>query len=257
MPSLVSGVPIGAAIVVLLFGSALLGVLFARLLPQHHLTTETKSVVSVSMAVVGTLAALVLGLLISTANTSFVTKSQEVAQIGSDSIRLDELLRRYGPDAQSVRMALQDYVAATDRDLFPVKGEQPVDVGDLTTLAGLEAIETGLAALSPTDDSHRWIRSEALRIGDGLADAGWKLKQDNDSRTPFALMVLVVFWFGIVFASFGLFAPVNATAFVAMFLCSVGVGVAIRMTTDLQTPFQGLIRISSVPLARALDTIRR
>ena len=66
-----SAVPIGVIIVAILFGSALLAMVAARFLPDHHLSPETKSVVSVSMAVVGTLSALVLGLLMSTANTSF------------------------------------------------------------------------------------------------------------------------------------------------------------------------------------------
>jgi hypothetical protein len=49
-------------------------------LPQHHLTDETKSLVSVSMAVVATVSALVLGLLISNANTSFAALGGEVTR---------------------------------------------------------------------------------------------------------------------------------------------------------------------------------
>jgi len=65
----------------------------------------------------------------------------------------------------------------------------------------------------------------------------------------------VVFWFIILFASFGLFAPANITSVTAIFLCSLGVGTAISMMTELQTPFQGLIRVSSAPLVHALGVI--
>jgi len=65
----------------------------------------------------------------------------------------------------------------------------------------------------------------------------------------------VGFWFVILFASFGLFAPVNVISITAIFLCSVGVGTAIRILTELQTPFHGLIRISSAPLVHALAVI--
>jgi hypothetical protein len=94
-------VPLGVIIVAILFGSALLAMGAARFLPNHNLSTETKSVVSVSMAVVGTLSALVLGLLISTANTSFIATAQQVPQISTDVISLDRLLRRYGAQAQN------------------------------------------------------------------------------------------------------------------------------------------------------------
>jgi hypothetical protein len=70
-------------------------------------------------------------------------------------------------------------------------------------------------------------------------------------------MVLVLFWFVVVFASFGLFAPRNTISIAAIFLCSVGIGSAIRMTTELQKPFEGLIRTPSTPLTHALEIISR
>ena len=75
------------------------------------------------------------------------------------------------------------------------------------------------------------------------------------NRTPFLLLALVIFWFTIIFASFGLLAPRNVTAIAAILLCSIGAGAAVRMMTELQTPFEGLIRISAEPLARALEMI--
>jgi hypothetical protein len=46
------------------------GVRLRDRLPKHHLTDETKNLVNVSTAVVATVSALVLGLLISNANTT-------------------------------------------------------------------------------------------------------------------------------------------------------------------------------------------
>lgn len=42
-----------------------------------------------------------------------------------------------------------------------------------------------------------------------------------------------------------------------LLLCSIGVGSAIGMMIELQTPFQGLIRISSAPMAHTLEAIGR
>jgi hypothetical protein len=74
--------------------------LVSRILPKHHLTDQTKSVVTVSMGVVGTLTALVLGLLIAAASSSFNTKNQEVVLIAADVIRTDRLMLRYSPEAK-------------------------------------------------------------------------------------------------------------------------------------------------------------
>ncbi len=65
-------------------------------LPDHHRTEETKSVVSVSMTVVATISALVLGLLISNANTSFSRLGGRVTSLSAQILRLDQVLRRYG-----------------------------------------------------------------------------------------------------------------------------------------------------------------
>src|SRR5260221_13615346 len=98
---------ISLAFLVTVFCSALLGMLVSGILPKHSLTDQTKSVVPGSMGVVGPLTALVLGLLIAAAASSYYTKNQEVVLIAADVIRLDRLLRRYGPEAEGLRDLLR------------------------------------------------------------------------------------------------------------------------------------------------------
>jgi hypothetical protein len=69
--------------------------------------------------------------------------------------------------------------------------------------------------------------------------------------------VLRVFWLAIVFTSFGLFAPHNLTAGAALFLCAIAVSCAVQVIFELDTPFQGIIRISSAPTRHALEMISR
>jgi len=250
-------VPIGVIIVVILFGSAMLAMIAARFLPEHHLSPDTKSVVSVSMAVVGTLSALVVGLLISTASASFTSKSSQVTQISADLISLDRLLRRYGTEAQGIRVQLRQYTAARLQDLFPANANQAPDLENNATISMLEELQDKVLALTPTNETQRWLQAQALQLTGEVMATGWQLGQENTSKTPVPLLVLVMFWFVIIFASFGLFSPRNMTAIVAIFFCSVGIGGAIRMTTELQTPFHGLIRIANTPLTQALDVISR
>jgi hypothetical protein len=97
----------------------------ARALPEHHLSSETRTAVTVSVAIVGTLSALVLGLMISTASSSFSARSNEVTEISSYLIRMDRILQRYGPEAQNARAKLRTYIAAKSQELFPVAGQPP------------------------------------------------------------------------------------------------------------------------------------
>ena len=250
-----SSIYVGLVIVSILFGCALLAIGIARFLPEHQLSDDTKSVVSISMAVVGTLSALVLGLLISTANAFYIAKTQRVTQISVDMISLDRLLRRYGPEAQDIRALLRGYVAAKLQDLFPENPDQLPNLDNEATVSLLEQLQNKILALHPVGDTQRWLQSQALQLAADAMATRWELGEEHLIKTPVFLVVLVVFWFAILFASFGLFAPANIISITAIFLCSVGVGTAIPMMTELQTPFHGLIRISSAPLLHALSVI--
>jgi hypothetical protein len=61
---------------------------------------------------------------------------------------------------------------------------------------------------------------------------------------------VLVFWLAIIFISFGLFAPHNATAIATLFFGAVSG--AIFLILEMCTPFQGLMQLSSAPLRSAL-----
>lgn len=71
-----------------IFGGALIGLFAHRRLPGHHLSSETQSVVTVSVAVLGTLSALVLGLMITSANSSFSARAEEFRELSLQLIRM-------------------------------------------------------------------------------------------------------------------------------------------------------------------------
>ena len=110
---------VGLAVLVVVFSSAVIGRLIRRKLPESHLTDETKGVVTLSMGVVGTLTALVLGLLIATASTTFNTRNQQITTLAANVIQLDRVLRRFGPDADDEREMLRNYMTMKLKDLFP------------------------------------------------------------------------------------------------------------------------------------------
>jgi hypothetical protein len=251
-----NSVPISVIIITILFGGALITMFVARFLPDHHLSPETKSVVSVSVAVIGTLSALVVGLLISTANSSFIAKAQEVADVSANVISLDRLMQRFGLEAQDGRVLLRHYGAAELQDLFPDNSDQAPNMENTATVSMLEELQNKILAFMPANDTQRWLQAQSLQLTTAIMAARGQLAQGTVS-TPRPLLLLVLFWFVIIFASFGLFAPFNATSVVAILLCSAGVGSAIRIITALQEPFGGLIRVSNTSLTHALEVISR
>jgi hypothetical protein len=109
MSNMLSPLMIGLLVFVLILTGTFVGRSVRRLLPRDDLTDETKSLVSVSMAVVSTISALVLGLLISNANSSFIALGGQVTSLSAQILRLDQILRRYGPQTEPAREILRQY----------------------------------------------------------------------------------------------------------------------------------------------------
>ena len=56
------------------FSGALLGMFCASVVPEHHLTADSRDVIKMAMSMMATLTALVVGLLIASAKSSFDAK---------------------------------------------------------------------------------------------------------------------------------------------------------------------------------------
>src|SRR6185295_17762549 len=110
---------IGCIVFLILLAGAFASWTIRQRLPSHHLTDDTKNLVSVSMAVVATVSALVLGLLISNANSAFIARGGEVTALSAEILRLDRILRRYGPETKPARETLLRYAQRKTADLFP------------------------------------------------------------------------------------------------------------------------------------------
>ena len=249
MRHLVIGVISFAAI----FGGILVGRFFAHRLPGHHLSGETQSAVTVSVAVIGTLSALVLGLMISAANTSFSVRSDEVRELSLQLIRMDRNLRRYGPEADNAWAKLHEWAVVKNQELFPKEG-QPHQTPE-TTIEALEKVQDALLALTPKDERQKYLRTLCVNLSSTVIHTRWMFEQRSGHSIPIPFLILLIFWLSIVFASFGLFAPRNPTAIVALLLCAVAVAGGIFLIEELDDPTSGLIRVSPEPFRNALTEI--
>lgn len=68
-------------------GGILVGLLLRRILPQQHLRDDSKDVLKLGAGVIATLSALVLGLLVGSAKSSFDSVNSLIVQMGRRSSR--------------------------------------------------------------------------------------------------------------------------------------------------------------------------
>jgi hypothetical protein len=254
----VSAPAIAAIVFLCVSGGALLGIGLRHSLPVHHLNDDSKDVVRLGMGLVATMAALVLGLLIASAKTSYDTQNNELDQISADLILLDGTLARYGSEARSVRDQLRGtFELALDRVWIP-DASQATAVGALEPTVASGLLYHSILDLEPQTERQRLLQSQALQIGLELGKTRWLLvTQLTGSSISMPFLTVLVFWLFALFASFGLFAPTNTTVFAVMLVCILSVSGAIFLILELAQPFEGILQLSSAPLRGALAHLAR
>jgi hypothetical protein len=248
--TLIAGLIVLAAVLI----GAVTGSELRNRVPKHHLSEETKGLVSVSTAVVATVSALVLGLLISNANTTFTRLGGEVTALSAQILRLDHILRRYGTDAEPARNLLLQYAEHKEVDLFP-DDPAAVRLSNPSTYELLQRLEDMLLTLKPANPRDQWWLAQAMNLAAKIGDTRWMIAQQIGQGTPKAFVALLVFWLALLFASFGLFAPSNLTSAVTLTLCGLAVAGAVAMFLELEQGFGGMVRISPEPMRQAVKTL--
>jgi hypothetical protein len=236
----------------LVFGGALLGVYLGKVLPEHHLSPDARDVIKVSMAMVATLAALVLGLLTASAKSSLDDKDAELRSMAEQVILLDRTMAEYGPETAEARTQLKQILVARISLVWPEESEGAVAPEAIGRGAGIERVQEKLLALSPKNDSQRWLQSTALRLTRDVAAARWSFLEQIGSSIQWPFLVVVEFWLATLFASFGLFAPRNASVAVALLIAALSVSGSIYLILEMDQPYSGLLKLSSAPLRTAL-----
>jgi hypothetical protein len=232
------------------FGGALLGLMLHAALPQHHLSADSRDVVKLGTGLVGTMAALVLGLLVASAKGSYDAQSTAQTQLAANVALLDRVLAHYGPETTEARALLRGTVARVLAQMWPQDDRQRVD--SAPTSAGGEVLYDKIQALVPKDDAQRALHAQALNIAMGLGQTRWLMYEQGTTAISLPLLVVLVAWLTIIFLSFGILASPNATVLTSLCVSALSVSGAVFLILEMYTPYTGLIQISSAPLRAAL-----
>ena len=234
-----------------IFGGALLGMLLRAVLPEPHLNADSKDVVRLGTGLLATLAALVLGLLIASAQSSFQTQSNQIKQITANIVLLDNLLARSGPQAQPLRPLLRGGIKTLVERLWREPNSSAAKAAPFEASAQSDLFFDKLLELTAENDGQRAMQARAIQIWVDLAQTRVLFAQ-TDSAIPMPFLAVLVFWLAAIFVSFGLFARPNAMVVAALFVCALSATSAIFLILELGHPFSGLMEISSAPLSNVL-----
>ena len=239
---------VGTIVFACTLGGVLLGMWLRAMLPEQHLTNESRDTVRLGAGLIATMTALVLGLVTASAKSSFDTMSATVKTTAVDILTLDRFLARYGSETREIRGTLQDVIANRVDMIWPEGSSRPTVVDPLGTAATAEGIADRVRSLTPRDDSQRALQSHALALIESVLRTRWLVYASGGSSIPLPFLVVLLFWLTLTFASFGLFAPRNATVITVLFVCALSVGGAVFLIAEMDGPFDGVLKVSAEPL---------
>jgi hypothetical protein len=252
---MMNSIVVGSLAFTCIFASALLGMAIRRALPEDHLGTDGKEVVRLSTALISTMAAMVLGMLISSAKTSYDARKNDVAEMSSEIVSIDRLLAKYGPETAEIRAEFRKTV---EFGIYRVWPKEASLHAELKPGSGGEALADKLEQLTPANERQASIKTQIMSLSVKERDTQWLLfLKSSQTAIPLILLVVLVSWIAAIFASFGLYAPFNATVIVALVISAIAVSSAIFIMLEMYTPFSGVLRISPEPVFEALQQLGR
>jgi hypothetical protein len=239
-----------------IFGGALLGVWLHKVLPERHLDDASKDTVKLGAGLLATLAALVLGLLVSSAKSSLDAMNTGIAQAGAKILLVDHTLADYGPETKDVREQLRQIVASSIDRIWP---EEKGRSGGLRAVESLDdagkLFKARLRELTPANDFQKSRLAQAVQLSDDVLQTRLLLMEGEQTNLPTTFIVVLVFWLTGLFISFGLFAPSNGVVMTVLLICALSVSSAIFLILEMNRPLDGFIKASNAPLRKAVELI--
>jgi hypothetical protein len=238
----------------MLLGAAA-GARLRQALPDHHLDDRTKEIVRLGAGLIAAISALVLGLLINSAASSFSAQRGHVERMAADLILLDHMLDGYGPEARPIRAKVREGIDQMVQHVWPARQGRPQSEPLLAPGSiGAEAF-VAISALDPETAKQRALQAQAILVAMDIGRSRLMLFEMAKAPTPWPIVGVLVFWFTGLFASFCLFAPLNATGIGALVLIALSASAALFLYLEMGQAFSGVMRISSQSIAAVLPPL--
>ncbi len=238
------------------FGAAMAAIFIRGKLPSHHVEGDSKDAVKLVLGLIATLTAMVLGLLISSSHSAYDGQEAELQQMSAHLFQIDQILIQFGPEATEQRALLRKIIASDLARVWPGDGTAPILDPRLSQL-DMQKLFEGIAGLSPQTEMQKYTRSRALELLAGIGETRRLLIEQSQGALSWPFLIILVSWQTVLFFGFGLFARLNATVVVALFVGSLSVAGAIFLILEMNHPYSGWMQISSAPMRDVLTQMSR
>jgi hypothetical protein len=245
---------VSSLLFVAFFVASLGGLYLSCRISPNHLDAISRDFYKATRNVIVGLAAITLGLHISTAKISYDRKAEELKTQASKVILLDRVLSNYGPEADGVKRALRE-VLTNEIEQIQLASDDNIAMVGAVRAASLETLRPQLLNLQPKDDAHAWLKNTALGLGQEITGSRWKIYEELGSNIQWQVVWVLGIWLAGIFFNLGLIAPYHWLAVGGLFATAIFVAFAIFITLELDMPYSGSITISAAPLQSAAEVL--
>jgi hypothetical protein len=229
--------------------AALVG-LFGDALRPARGQEDTKATVRLVANLFVVMTSLVLGLMMNSAKNTLETDNRNVHALGTDLILLDRTMRALGPQAGEARRHLVEYVQTSLH-------EDSILEEDPEAEASLDAVGTSLRAMQLSGDQEVSLWNDARLLYRQVVQQRWVVVDQSGGTIPRPLVVMLIIWLMLIFASFGYQAPRNRIVTSSFIVAAFLVSAALYLILDMDAPVSGLAKTSNAPFQRALTQLQR
>lgn len=236
------------AFALILFSTGL-GLLLRHRLPERHLSGDSKEVIKLATALVGTMSALVIALLFASTRASYEATGSQISHLTANVVELDRILKGLGDEGAALRKVLREDV----KDLADSIWQS--EAGNSTKAIAEEVSVVGkLRQLVAQDPQGVW-QARALAVGNALAQIQLSLQSHPSDSMSKPFVLLLVLWLCFIFATFAMSSAPNTTLLFVLFFCALSAASAIYLILELGQPFDGLMQVPSAQLRNALPPL--
>ena len=243
-----------ALAIFLCLASASLGTLaLQHRLPSHHRADDTQNVIRLIANFFVVMTSLVMGLMVNSAKNTLESVDRNIHTFAANLIVLDRTLQHYGPGASEVRQRLLAYA---QRAAHGALRDDPL-LADRIAEGLLDDVAKSMKTLQPQDADQIALAQSARAQLQRITELRWVIVGQAEGTIPGPLVVMLVAWLVMIFASYGYRAPRNGLVVTTFLGASVLFAGAFYLILDMDRPFSGPVQVSPAPLLRVVAEIQR
>lgn len=247
---------IAFVVAAIVFVSGMMGLGYHAWHPRNEEeVNETRDLVNRLTGLVATLSALVLGLLVASANSFYNSQKAALETVSAKVLELDGVLRRYGPDAHPARDLLRVLITSSYDDVW--KGNN--GTFKMPTVKAIDQMDRLFLTLNALREaapkSRKYLIAKAGDMATSINDQRLQMSLQLNNSISWPFLTILIAWACVLFFGFGMLARVNRASVVGLAVGAVSVASAIFLIVELSTPYSGLLRLSPAPVRQAIEAL--